>query len=95
MVQKGLVRVTFDADTIKSPNICSLKCDKSKDEDISSKEASVEKTEGCYFGEWVLLGERVGSLTAVAVGDVSCALLTKEKFDSIIGPLTKLSEDQK
>nr|KJB64985.1 hypothetical protein B456_010G074600 [Gossypium raimondii] len=57
------------------------------------KELSVEKTEGSYFGEWTLLGEQIGSLSAIAVGDVTCALLTKEKFDSVVGPLTKLSQD--
>ncbi|KAK9947785.1 hypothetical protein M0R45_003390 [Rubus argutus] len=30
---------------------------------------------------------------SVAVGDVICAVLTKEKFDSVIGPLTKLTQD--
>lgn len=95
IVQKGLVKITFNPEMIKSPNICSLKCDYVEDEDNreSSPEISLEKNEASYFGEWVLLGEEVGSVSAVAVGDVKCAILTKEKFDSVVGPLAKLSQD--
>jgi len=48
----------------KGPNICSLKCDYVEDEDNreSSLEISLEKNEASYFGEWVLLGEEVGSV---------------------------------
>ncbi|PKI68298.1 hypothetical protein CRG98_011328, partial [Punica granatum] len=96
IIQKGLVRLTFDSKMTKNPNVCSLKCDSLKEDDSFDKELSVEKTEGSYFGEWVLLGEQIGSLSAVAVGEVSCALLTKEKFESVVGALTNLSpEDQK
>ncbi|XP_039066227.1 protein phosphatase 2C and cyclic nucleotide-binding/kinase domain-containing protein-like isoform X1 [Hibiscus syriacus] len=95
IIQKGHVRITFDGDLLRSPNVFSLKSDNPKEDDDqqTGKELSVEKTEGSYFGEWTLLGERMGSLNAVAVGDVSCAVLTKEKFDSVVGPLTKLSPD--
>ncbi|PON92608.1 cAMP-dependent protein kinase regulatory subunit [Trema orientale] len=58
-----------------------------------SKELSVEKTEGRYFGEWTLLGEYNDSISAVAIGDVICAVLTKENFESAVGPLRKLSQD--
>lgn len=98
IIQKGQVRISFDVDLLSSPNVCSLRSDNPKEDDNLqlSKELSVEKTEGSYFGEWTLLGEQMGSLNAVAVGDVTCAVLTKEKFDSVVGPLTKLSqEDQK
>lgn len=96
IIQKGLVKLTFNSKIIKNPNISSLKCDNLREDDLIDKELSVEKTEGSYFGEWVLLGEQAGSLSAVAVGHVSCALLTKEKFDLVVGPLAYLSqEDQK
>ncbi|KAA3457816.1 protein phosphatase 2C [Gossypium australe] len=95
IIQKGQVRITFDRDLLSSPNVCSLKSDNLNEDDDqqTGKELSVEKTEGSYFGEWTLLGEQMDSLSAVAVGDVMCAVLTKEKFDSVVGPLTKLSQD--
>ena len=95
IIQKGQVRITFDVDMLSSPNVCSLKSDNPKEEgdQLTGKELSVEKSEGSYFGEWALLGEQMGSLSAVAVGDVMCAVLTKEKFDSVVGPLTKLSQE--
>ncbi|KAK9269484.1 hypothetical protein L1049_001259 [Liquidambar formosana] len=95
IIQKGQVTITFDADLIKNQNVCSLMPDDQKQDDDTqgNKELSVEKKEGSYFGEWALLGEHIGSLRAVAVGDVVCAVLTKEKFDSVVGPLAKLSQD--
>ncbi|KAA3477060.1 protein phosphatase 2C and cyclic nucleotide-binding/kinase domain-containing protein-like [Gossypium australe] len=95
IIQKGQVRITFDMDLLSCPSVCSLKSDNPKEDNDQQigKELSVEKTEGSYFGEWTLLGEQIGSLSAIAVGDVTCALLTKKKFDSVVGPLTKLSQD--
>ncbi|KAL5768782.1 hypothetical protein ACOSP7_015327 [Xanthoceras sorbifolium] len=95
IIQKGQVKITFDADLLSNPNVCSLKSDNQNEDDNpqSSTELIVEKIEGSYFGEWTLLGEQMGSLSAVAVGDVVCAILTKEKFDLVVGPLTKLSQD--
>lgn len=95
IVQKGQVRLTFNPNMIKNPNICSLKCDNLKEDDNIDKEISVEKAEGSYFGEWILLGEQIGPLSAVAIGQVSCALLTKEKFDLVVGPLANLSQEDK
>lgn len=90
------MRITFDSDLLRNPNVSSLKSDNLKDNDNpqSSPELSVEKIEGSYFGEWALIGEYLGSLRAVAIGDVVCSLLTKENFDLVVGPLTKLSEDE-
>ncbi|KAK1550901.1 hypothetical protein Q3G72_026614 [Acer saccharum] len=95
IIQKGQVKITFDADLLRNPNVCSLKSDNQVEDDNpqSSTELTVEKTEGSYFGEWTLLGEQMGSLSAVAVGEVVCAILTKEKFDLVVGPFTKLSQD--
>ncbi|GMJ07408.1 hypothetical protein like AT2G20050 [Hibiscus trionum] len=95
IIQKGQVRITFDKDLLSCPSVCSLKPENPKEgnDQQTGKELSVEKTEGSYFGEWALLGQQIGSLSALAVGDVTCALLTKEKFDSVVGPLTKLSQD--
>ncbi|VVA10523.1 PREDICTED: phosphatase [Prunus dulcis] len=95
IIQKGKVRITFDANSVSSPVVSSLNSENKKEDDNPqrSKELSVEKTEGSYFGEWVLLGEHIDLFSAVAMGDVVCAVLTKEKFDSVVGPLTKLSQD--
>eukprot|EP00257_Ricinus_communis_P014156 XP_015571762.1 protein phosphatase 2C and cyclic nucleotide-binding/kinase domain-containing protein isoform X2 [Ricinus communis] len=95
IIQRGKVRLTFDAEVLSSQNVGSLKSDNKKEDDnLSSVEKlSLEKIEGSYFGEWALLGEYLGPLTAVAVGDCTCSILTKEKFDSVVGPLTKLSQD--
>nr|GMC63473.1 protein phosphatase 2C and cyclic nucleotide-binding/kinase domain-containing protein [Ipomoea batatas] len=94
IIQKGEVKITFDINTVKSENASSLICENQRqDLAANSKGVSLQKTEGSYFGEWTLLGEHVGSLSAIAVGDVVCSILTKEKFDSVMGPLTKLSQD--
>ncbi|KAI4347089.1 hypothetical protein L6164_007938 [Bauhinia variegata] len=95
IIQKGQVKITFDADLLESPNASSLKPDNQNEDDNlqSRKELSVEKPEGSYFGEWALLGEQIGSLSAVAMSDVICAVLTKEKFESVIGPLKKFSQE--
>nr|KYP66932.1 Protein phosphatase 2C and cyclic nucleotide-binding/kinase domain-containing protein [Cajanus cajan] len=97
IIQKGQVKITFDSDLLISPNAYSLKPDIQNEDDVESRrELSIEKSEGSYFGEWALLGEHIGSLSAVAVGDVVCALLTKDKFESVIGSLQKISlEDHK
>lgn len=92
------MRITFGAVLLGNPKVSSLKSDNLKENDNlqSDLEFSLEKTEGSHFGEWVLLDEPLGSLSAVAVGDVICSVLTKEKFDSVVGPLTKVSQaDQK
>ncbi|WCJ42524.1 Protein phosphatase 2C and cyclic nucleotide-binding/kinase domain-containing protein [Euphorbia peplus] len=95
IIQRGRVRLTFDADVLSCPNVGSLKFENQNEDDsyLSGETLSLEKTEGGYFGEWALLGEDIGSLSAVAVGDCTCSILTKEKFDSVVGPLTKLSLD--
>ncbi|XP_043706487.1 protein phosphatase 2C and cyclic nucleotide-binding/kinase domain-containing protein isoform X2 [Telopea speciosissima] len=95
IIQKGQVRITYDMDLTRSPNVCSLFSGNPDQQDSAevNKELSVEKPEGSYFGEWALLGEHIGSLSAIAVGDVVCAVLSKEKFDSVVGPLKKLSQD--
>ncbi|XP_068636640.1 protein phosphatase 2C and cyclic nucleotide-binding/kinase domain-containing protein-like isoform X3 [Aristolochia californica] len=96
LIQKGQVRLSYDAELIeRRRNLCSLFYDDNKVEDHtqSGSQRSVEKAEGSYFGEWTLIGEEIGSLTAVAVGHVVCLVLTKEKFESAVGPSTKLSQD--
>ncbi|CAN4101418.1 unnamed protein product [Withania somnifera] len=94
IIQKGVVKITFDMDLVTFENASSLVCENQKQDDIQNKKGvSIEKSEGSYFGEWTLLGEHIASLSVIAVGDVVCAILTKEKFDSVVGPLAKLSQD--
>ncbi|KAE9588174.1 putative cGMP-dependent protein kinase AGC-PKA-PKG family [Lupinus albus] len=95
IIQKGQVKITFNSDILTCPIACSLKPDIENEDDNaqSRRELSIEKPEGSYFGEWALLGEHIGSLSAVAVGDVVCAVLTKENFESVIGSLQKLSNE--
>lgn len=95
IIQKGRVKITFNDELLGNPSVFSLKCNTQDHSEIlqSSKELSVEKAEGSYFGEWTLLGQDIGTLSAVAMDDVVCSILTKEKFDLVVGPFAKLSQD--
>ncbi|KAK1265063.1 Protein phosphatase 2C and cyclic nucleotide-binding/kinase domain-containing protein [Acorus gramineus] len=90
IVQKGQVRVTYDVELRRNLNASSLSSDIPTQNDSEYAEM---KTEGSYFGEWALIGEHIGSLSAVAVGDVICLILMKDKFDSEVGHLAKVSQD--
>ncbi|KAK1286704.1 Protein phosphatase 2C and cyclic nucleotide-binding/kinase domain-containing protein [Acorus calamus] len=90
IVQKGQVRVTYDVELQRNLNASSLASDVPTQNDSEHVEM---KAEGSYFGEWALIGEHIGSLSAVAVGDVICLILMKDKFDSEVGHFAKLSQD--
>lgn len=87
--------INFELEAVRDRNATSLLSDSLNQENtaVSSKVSRVEKTEGSYFGEWTLVGESIESLSAAAVGNVTCAVLTKENFESIVGPLVKLPQD--
>lgn len=89
------MRITFGAELLESQNVSSLKSEVTKENDNleTETEVCIEKEEGSYFGEWALLGELKDSLSAVAVGEVVCVVLTKEKFESAVGPLANLADD--
>ncbi|CAL9121031.1 unnamed protein product [Musa acuminata var. zebrina] len=94
IIQKGRVRLTYRPELL-SPNACSL-LSTLLDQGCHFQENDehvVEMSEGSHFGQWAILGERISSLTAVSVGDVVCAVFTKENFDSAIGPLSKVQQD--
>lgn len=93
IIRKGQVRITFDVMSNSDDYSFNYASQKEDDAAQSGNEISAIRKEGSYFGEWALLGERVGFLHAVAVGDVVCAILTKEKFESVVGPLPNLSQD--
>ena len=96
IIQKGQVKISFDADLLSFPNIGSLKSEDQKEDDYQhcGCKLSLEKKEGSYFCEWELLGEHFDSVSAVAIGECVCSVLTKEKFDSVIGPLARLSKGE-
>lgn len=97
IIQKGQVRLTYNMDLL-SPNACSLLSvhPEQGEHNQGKNEYVVELTEGSHFGEWTLLGEHINSLCAVSIGDVVCAVMTKEIFDSTVGPISKLlPEDRK
>ncbi|KAG1335056.1 protein phosphatase 2C and cyclic nucleotide-binding/kinase domain-containing protein [Cocos nucifera] len=94
IIQKGRVRLTYKPEAM-SPNICTF-LSAHLSQGIHNQEQDehvVEMTEGSYFGEWTLLGEHISLFRAVSVGDVVCAVITKEKFDSVIGPLSRFSQE--
>ncbi|KAL4194085.1 hypothetical protein AMTRI_Chr05g66950 [Amborella trichopoda] len=88
-IKEGQVRLTYDANLMTNPHVYSLHHEQNQ----SDHECSIVKKEGSYFGEWALLGEHVDSLSAVAIGNVVCAMITKEKFHSSVGVLPKLFQD--
>ncbi|KAL8158774.1 hypothetical protein V2J09_000311 [Rumex salicifolius] len=97
IIQKGQVRIEFESSILEHSNVCSLTSDFQNQSDVtqSNKHLLIDKFEGEYFGEWSLFGEQISQLRAVATGDVVCSVLKKEQFDSIVGPLTKSSQEEK
>ncbi|MQM20593.1 hypothetical protein Taro_053617 [Colocasia esculenta] len=97
IILKGQVRVTYDGEVLQKPSIRSLPSViiEQQHQSQNNSENEVLFSEGSHFGEWTLLGEKISSLSAVAVGEVVCAVITKDKFDSAIGPLPKLPPDDR
>ncbi|CAK9329417.1 unnamed protein product [Citrullus colocynthis] len=84
IIRKGQVKITFDVMSNSDDYSFNYASQKEDDAAQSGNEISAIRKEGSYFGEWALL---------VAVGDVVYAILTKEKFESVVGPLSNLSQD--
>ncbi|XP_072985418.1 protein phosphatase 2C and cyclic nucleotide-binding/kinase domain-containing protein isoform X2 [Typha latifolia] len=94
IIRKGRVRLRYSPDLL-SPNVCSTlysHLDQGH-HTLDNGDHVIEMAEGNHFGEWALIGESTSSLTVVSIGDVICAVITKEKFDSVVGPLSKLPQD--
>ncbi|KAG6389120.1 hypothetical protein SASPL_150579 [Salvia splendens] len=90
VIQKGVIKITTcEMDLLKSVSLSSLVVPAIEKQDDGVSLESFEKNEGSYFGEWTLLGEHIASLSVVVVGDVVCSVLTKEKFDSVVGDFVK------
>ncbi|ONK80591.1 uncharacterized protein A4U43_C01F19540 [Asparagus officinalis] len=97
IIQKGRVRLTYNPDQLSENSLSLLSTHlQTGDHSQNVGEYIVEVSEGSHFGEWALLGESVGFLTVVSIGEVVCTVVTKEKFDLTVGPLPKLlPEDRK
>ncbi|XP_020099469.1 protein phosphatase 2C and cyclic nucleotide-binding/kinase domain-containing protein isoform X2 [Ananas comosus] len=91
IIQKGRVRLTYNPNVV-SPVICNLLPARHVEGDDSeeTEEHVVEIEEGSHFGEWALIGQSIDSLMVVSIGDVVCSVITREKFESIVGHLPKL-----
>ncbi|KAL6877496.1 hypothetical protein ACP4OV_012711 [Aristida adscensionis] len=92
IIQRGRVRLLLAADQMNSDvwNLISTETNQVQ-RSLENGNYVIEIDEGGHFGEWALIGETI-SLTALSVGDVTCSTITKEKFDSIVGPLPKLAQ---
>lgn len=94
IIQKGAVRISFDSGSVGNLNASSLILESQEDNLNQNSELTLDKSEGSYFGEWTLSGQHIASLKITAVGDVVCAILTKEKFDNVAGPLSKQNDNE-
>ncbi|CAN6272307.1 unnamed protein product [Urochloa humidicola] len=92
VIQRGRVRLMLAADEMNSDtwDLISAQTKQAKSNQENGNYV-VEIDEGGHFGEWTLIGETI-TFTAIAVGDVTCSTIAKEKFDAIVGPLPKLSQ---
>lgn len=95
IIQKGQVKLIYNGDLSSSDSCFLSTIFERGDHNEDNNEYVVEMTEGTHFGEWALVGESINSLTVVSVGDVMCAVITKEKFDAALGPLSKLQPDDR
>uniref|UniRef100_A0A0E0ND43 protein-serine/threonine phosphatase n=1 Tax=Oryza rufipogon TaxID=4529 RepID=A0A0E0ND43_ORYRU len=92
IIQRGRVKLKLAADQVNS-DAWDLLSSQTKVAQSSREDGNYvfEIDEGGHFGEWALFGETI-AFTAMSVGDVTCSTIAKEKFDSIIGPLPKVSQ---
>ena len=79
VIQRGRVRLILAADQMNS-DTWDLVSAQTKQAQSSQQNDNyvVEIDEGGHFGEWALIGETI-SFTAIAVGDVTCSTIAKEK----------------
>ncbi|KAL5211672.1 hypothetical protein ABZP36_022519 [Zizania latifolia] len=94
IIQRGRVKLNLAADKVNS-DAWDLLSSQTKLVQPSQEDGNYvfEINEGGHFGEWALFAETI-ACTAVSVGDVTCSTIAKEKFDSIVGPLPKVSHTE-
>ncbi|KAF0932343.1 hypothetical protein E2562_010290 [Oryza meyeriana var. granulata] len=92
IIQRGRVKLKLAADQVNS-DAWDLLSSQTKVVQSSREYGNYvfEIDRGGHFGEWALFGETI-AFTAMSVGDVTCSTIAKEKFDSIVGPLPKVSQ---
>ncbi|PKU63642.1 protein phosphatase 2C and cyclic nucleotide-binding/kinase domain-containing protein isoform X1 [Dendrobium catenatum] len=96
IIKKGLVRLSYIADTSNPVVSHLLSADSDQRTEIQDNNVHVvELTEGSHFGEWTLFGESVCPLSASSVGELVCLVITKEKFDSAVGSVPKLPQEDR
>lgn len=89
IIQKGRVRLTYNPNVVSPCNLLPARHVEGDDSE-ETEEHVVEIEEGSHFGEWALIGQSIDSLMVVSIGDVVCSVITREKFESIVGHLPKL-----
>uniref|UniRef100_A0A0D9VEU9 protein-serine/threonine phosphatase n=1 Tax=Leersia perrieri TaxID=77586 RepID=A0A0D9VEU9_9ORYZ len=92
IIQRGQVKLKLAADQVNS-DAWDLFSSQTNVVQSSQEDGNYifEIDEGGHFGEWALFGETI-PFTAISVGDVTCSTIAKEKFDSTVGPLPKVSQ---
>lgn len=60
---------------------------------ITEPEKSEVINSGSCFGEWVLLGKLPGQVTVEALTDVECWVITKSKFEALVGNLQDIIQE--
>eukprot|EP01018_Ginkgo_biloba_P033871 Gb_14360 [translate_table: standard] len=93
IVQQGEVKLIYHSELDLESATWKMLPHDTEWEDLNEGQKCLRKKEGSYFGEWTVLGEQIGALTAIASGDVVCRIITKEKFDSVVGPLQRIIQD--
>lgn len=93
IVQQGEVELTYHSELASGSATWKILSHDTGWENLNESQKCLRKKEGSYFGEWVLIGEQINSVTAVAIGNVACLMITKEKFDSVVGPLHRINQD--
>jgi len=93
IVQHGEVELTYHSELDSGLATWKILSHDTEWEDLNESQKYLRRKGGSYFGEQVLLGEQINSITAVAIGNVVCLMITKEKFDSVVGPFHRISQD--
>jgi CRP-like cAMP-binding protein len=93
IVQHGEVELTYHSELDSGLATWKILSHDTEWEDLNESQKYLRRKGGSYFGEQVLLGEKINSITAVAIGNVVCLMITKEKFDSVVGPFHRISQD--
>ncbi|GLJ40758.1 hypothetical protein SUGI_0842740 [Cryptomeria japonica] len=93
IIQQGKVKLTYHSQLDSGSVTWNILSNHTVWEDLNEYQKCLTKKQGGYFGEQILLGDQINSVTAVAIGSVVCSMITKEKFDSVVGSLQRTIQD--